>query len=172
MISFLCTFEPHSSKVLIVSCWFILIFFGTISSGFGCPEVARARLRTSPKSSPEANSVINRNINPITGSPLTWNDPKNLTRGTDFPGYEDRRISEDRKLRIRNSDPAYTPNDFLKHQYPLKNQWDGSILGFNEYKSQMEGFYIQNRAWFMIDPTFQKIYCQLLTMLQTTQPYL
>ena len=23
----------------------------------------------------------------------------------------------------------------------------------------MEGFYIQNRAWFMFDPNFQKIYC-------------
>ena len=33
---------------------------------------------------------------------------------------------------------TYTPSDFLNHQYPLKTQWDGSILGFNEYKFQME----------------------------------
>ena len=86
--------------------------------------------------------------------------PQKPTQGKYFPGYEDQTTTEDRKQRIRNSDPAlaYTPNDFLKHQYPLKTQWDGSISGYNENKSQMEGFYIQNRAWFMFDETFQKTY--------------
>ena len=90
-------------------------------------------------------------------SPLTSNDPTKLTQGADFPGYEDRSATEDRKTRIRNSASAYyTPCCFLKHQYPLKTQWDSCILGFYGFKYQMEGIYIQNRAWFMLDPTFRK----------------
>ena len=48
--------------------------------------------------------------------------------------------TEERIMRIRNSGPAYTPSDFLKHQYPLKKQWYGSIFGFNEYKFYTDGF--------------------------------
>ena len=42
----------------------------------GSPE---HRSRTSPKSSPEAISVNQGNVNPLTGTPLTWQDPKSLT---------------------------------------------------------------------------------------------
>ena len=54
----------------------------------GNPKVAQlpkgkptpeSRLRSSPKSSPEATSVNNGNINPLTGTSLTWEDPKDLT---------------------------------------------------------------------------------------------
>ena len=72
-------------------------------SRIGTPE---SRIRSSPKASPEATSVNNGNINPLTGTSLTWEDPRNLTRGKDFPGYEDQTTTEDRKQRIRNSDPA------------------------------------------------------------------
>ena len=39
----------------------------------GTPE---SRFRRSPKSCPEAISVKNGNTNPLTGTPLTWEDPK------------------------------------------------------------------------------------------------
>ena len=54
----------------------------------GTPE---STFRPSPKSSPEAISVNNGNINPLTGTPLTWEDPKNLTRA------QEEQISQDMK---------------------------------------------------------------------------
>ena len=81
--------------------------------------------------------------------------PKTFQKVKTTPKSNENLTPEDRNT-VENSDLTCIPSDFLKHQYPLKTQWDGSILGFNEYKSQMEGFYIQNRAWFMFDPNFRR----------------
>ena len=70
-------------------------------------------------------------INPRTGKPVTWVDPLYNNRGEDFPPYSSSRNTRDsRKTRLRNSDIAYKPTDFLKHQYAPKNQWDGTTGTF------------------------------------------
>ena len=70
-------------------------------------------------------------INPQTGKPVTWIDPLYNSRGEDFPSYSSlRNIHDSRKSRLQNSDIAYKPTDFLKHQYAPKNQWDGTIGTF------------------------------------------
>ena len=56
-------------------------------------------------------------INPRTGKPVTWIDPLYNSRGEDFPRYSSSRNTRDsRTTRLRNSDIAYKPTDFLKHQ--------------------------------------------------------
>ena len=107
----------------------------------------------------------NTPCNPHTGKPLAWVDPLLLSRGQDFPGYTysptASDVHGDRVTRLDNSDLAYRPSAFLKHSFPNKSQWDGTISTFRAYKHEMEGFYIQNKARFMFDPGFQKLYCEL-----------
>ena len=96
--------------------------------------------------------------NPHTGKPLSWIDPLLLSRGEDFPGYTHHvaipSTQEDRVTRIQNSELAYRPLACLKHSFPNRSQWDGSISTFHAYKHEMEGFYIQNKGRFMFDPNF------------------
>ena len=88
-------------------------------------------------------------------------DPLYNIRGEDFPPYSSSRNTRDsRKTRLWNSDIAYKPTDFLKHQYAPKNQWDGTIGTFRAYKQGLEGFYIQNNASFLFNPSFQSLYCE------------
>ena len=39
-----------------------------------------------------------------------------------------------------------------------KNQWDGSMRTFRTYEQGLEGFYIQNNASFLFNPTFQSLW--------------
>ena len=98
--------------------------------------------------------------NPMNGRNLEWRDNTRNNRGADFPAYG-QDVHVDRIRRLTNSDPAYTPSDFLKQNFSQKHQWDGKMETFKEFKSHIEGFYIQNRAWFMFNPKFQKLYVKL-----------
>ena len=98
-------------------------------------DTPESRTKSSSKSSPEIIAVKNKET-------ITWNDSKNLPEEKCHPRCEENLTPDDGNTGFENSDLAYIPSDFLKHQYPLKTEWDGSILDFNEYKSQMEGFYI------------------------------
>ena len=99
---------------------------------------------------------------PLTGAPLKWRDPQTLPRGYGYPetGTDLVKGFTDQQQRLRHSDPAYTPSDFLKHHFSSKYQWDGSVTTFREYKQHVEGFYIQQKAWFIFNPTFRQLYCK------------
>ena len=110
-----------------------------------------------PKTKEVTISDKEKDPSPINGEIMDWKDVTKNKRGVDFPPYgEDPHIA--RITRLKNSDPAYTPSDFLKQNFSQKHQWDGRLETFKEFKSHVEGFYIQNRAWFMFNEQFHVLY--------------
>ena len=113
--------------------------------------ISRLNLANAPSStsSSKASPPTNPSEQPSTSRKVRTVSPKKV-----FPGV------------------SHTPSDFLERQYSPKVQWDGTIGTFREYKLHMEGFYIQNKAWFMFNPTFQALYCQYGLEDAIIHPYL